>query len=429
MPSPFVRPWSCLFAATMLTWGSQALAQDACEPYTAEAFTADLEALNPLFEAVDIEGAGSALTTIHDKLECLSVVASREDFARYARAEATIGFLSQDEDRSLRWGRAAKFADPDGAWPVIIPEGHPVTTLPDDVGPPLWGSPDGKQFNGGRGDSIFANGVFIASPRLASEVPFLVQRFDRRERFVAAYWQDGAAFPDDVLEDGDAELEAPDWVAASANEAPGLGESESFSMAIDTGDEPGDGDPEEEPEVVVPQEPVDDRPVEERAREAFERAIGIADLNPERGRNKIVDFMDEFGDSGIPEVADAQRWLDRHPVAEEPEAPGVGPGVPDVVTTPEVVTPERPPRERRVREPRERGNRGSPGLRTISYIAGGTALAMYGGALGTRAAYNSTPSDGLYYATNGMTAGAAGVGTVAAGLFVTSFLVGGGGEQ
>ena len=126
-----------------------------------------------MFEAVDLEGAGTKLVDIQARLLCLDVVAPRADFARFARGKATIGFLQQDEDVALRWGRSAKFADVDGAWPSIIPPGHPVTSLPDDVGPPLWGGPTDKQFAGDRGDAYFANGILLPTPRLASEVHFL----------------------------------------------------------------------------------------------------------------------------------------------------------------------------------------------------------------------------------------------------------------
>ena len=156
--------------------------------------------------------------------------------------------------------------------------------------------------------------------------------------------------------------------------------------------------------------------LEVRAREAYERAIGIADLNPSAGRDDIVEFLEDYGDSGIPEVGDAQRWLERNP------APAVEPTETEVAVVPDVTVPDRPPRRERPERTGER--RGSPALRTASYIAAGSAVALYGGALGSRAAYNENPSDGLYYATNGMTAASGGIGAIAAGLFVSSFIVG-----
>lgn len=415
-----------LFAASLFVAGSAA-AQDCAEPYTADSFRSDLDALTPLFESVDLDGAGANLVQIHDKLVCLDVVVPREDFARYARSESALGFLLQDEDRALRWARAAKFADVDGAWPSIIPEGHPVTTLADDVGPPLWGGPSDSQLLVSRNGGVFANGVFLAQPRLASEVHFLVQNFDRRERFEAARWQDGAAFPESSVEPGDEVFSAPDWFDAASAEPQGLGEAEDFSMAINTEgpDDEGTAEGGEDPvevEPELPPEPVDDRPVEVRALEAWERAIGVADLNPDEGREMLQEFLDDFGDSGLPEVADARRWMERHP-APEPEPEPEDTQVADVNS--DVQVPDRPPREPRVREPRS-GGRGSPALRTVSYITAGAALAMYGGAWGTRAAYNGNPSDGTYYATNGLTVASGAAGVAAAGLFITSFAVGGG---
>jgi hypothetical protein len=424
MSATAIGRWS--FASLLLAVSTIAVGQE-CEPYTAASFTADLDSLTPLFEAVDLEGAGATLVGIEASLLCLDVVAPRVDFARFARGKATVGFLRQDEDIALRWGRSAKFADVDGAWPSIIPPGHPVTSLPDDVGPPLWGGPTDQEFAGDRGDAYFANGTSLTTPRLASEVPFLIQRFDKRERLVSSIWQDGAAFDDAMLVDGDKAFEAPDWFDAAGAEPVGLGEAETFSMAIDTG-EGTDIDPDipDEPEIMAP---VDDRPIEVRARESYERAIGIADLNESQGREKLTDFMDDFGDSGIPEIADAQRWLERPP-SDEPELElelELEP-VQVVVDTPPAVVdvPDRPPRERVPRERTPRTGKGSNTLRTVSYILGGSAVAMYGGAMGTRAAYNSNPSDGTYYATNGLTLASTGAGAAAAGLFVTSFLVGGG---
>ena len=56
MPSTFARLAALgLLGIPALT--STALAQDDCEPYETSAFQADLQAVAPLLEAVDIDGA------------------------------------------------------------------------------------------------------------------------------------------------------------------------------------------------------------------------------------------------------------------------------------------------------------------------------------------------------------------------------------
>lgn len=392
-----------------------ARAQDTCEPYDAAAFAAAVEAVQAQLAAVELDAAGAALAAIHDRLPCLGTPAPRDTLALYARSRATAAFFGQDEELALRWSRAAKFTWDGGPWPALIGEEHPVTLLTEDMGPPLWGGPEDKQLAAGRDGAVFANGVFLARPRLAAEVPFLVQVFDRRGGRVRAYWQDGAAFPEDLLEPGAAALEAPSWFTPPEGAPePGLGEAETFQIPVVTPD-PGEGDDPVDLVPDVPPPPVDDRPIEVRAMEAWERAIGVADLNPDLGRAKLEEFLAQFGESGLPEVADARQWLADHPV------PVV---IPEV--TPELVpdTPPDPVRPPRERPPREGGG-GSPALRTTSLIVGGAALAMYGGAWGARAAYDANPSDGGRAATNALTLGSGIAGVGAIGLFSTSFVLGG----
>ncbi len=311
----------------------------ACEPYTLDGWLADVAAVDATLEAVDIDAAGEQLATVAEQLACLDVAAPPEVFARFALQRATVAFFGQDEMVALRWSRASQFADSDAAWPSIIAEGHPVRSLSEETGPPLWGGPDGG-FAVDRRGAVLANGLFLARPRLPSEVPVLIQVFDRRGDWVQGHWQDGPLFPE-ALVDADADvMAAPEWAATAA---PGLGEATEVSVApID--DDPGGFDD----SIPEPTAPVDDRPVEERAREAWERAVWIADENPSVGRRKIQEFLGDFGDSGIPEVADAQRWLQANP---EPE-----PEVAVAQAEPETV---RQPRERRRRQrtPRERRER------------------------------------------------------------------------
>ncbi len=313
----------------------------ACETYTLDGWLADLATVNATLEAVDIDAAGAQLAAVADRLACLEVAAPPDVFAQFALQRATVAFFGQDEMVALRWSRAAQFADQDGAWPSIIADEHPVRKLSEETGPPLWGGPEGG-FAVDRRGAVLANGLFIARPRLPSEVPVLVQVFDRRGDWVEGHWQDGPVFPE-ALVDADADsMEAPEWVEMGT---PGLGESTEVSVApID--DDPGLF----EDSIPEPTGPVDDRTLEQRAREEWERAVWIADENPSVGRRKIQEFLGDFGDSGIPEVADAQRWLAAHPeAAPEPE-------VVVVEVEPEAV---REPRERRqrTREPRERRER------------------------------------------------------------------------
>jgi hypothetical protein len=330
-----------LVRLALVVAASQVSVAMACETYTLDGWLADVAAVDATLEAVQLDAAGEQLAAVADQLLCLQVAAPPQVFARFAVQRATVAFFGQDEMGALRWSRAAQFADGDVAWPSIVAEGHPVRSLSEDTGPPLWGGPDGG-FAIDRRGAVLANGLFIARPRLPSEVPMLVQVFDRRGDWVQGHWQDGPLFPEALLDADTDPRVAPDWVVTGA---PGLGEGTAVSVApVD--DDPGPiGDSFSEPTA-----PVDDRPIEERAREVWERAVWIADANPSVGRGKIHDFLDEFGDSGIPEVADARRWVAAHPLAE---------AEPELAVVEAELEAGREPRDRRQRrrsprEPRER---------------------------------------------------------------------------
>jgi hypothetical protein len=193
---------------TLTEWATAACTA----PYARVTLEHDLGVAEAAMQSGDPDGAGDLLRAAAAQLECAESLIDGASLARFARLSGLIAFFDQDEPGAVRWALAARYADADLAWPPWIPEDHPFRGLAAAAENPPVGTVPGKALLVPRRGGVFWNGHLLLEPRARAEVPGFVQVIDARERPLRSYWQDGAAFPDEILVPGPAErLRAPPW--------------------------------------------------------------------------------------------------------------------------------------------------------------------------------------------------------------------------
>lgn len=174
----------------------------------------ELARVEEALEGADLPVALQTLSVVGENLPCLDAAISTDTFARFASLMSTVAFYRQDEAMAVRWGNAADLADDDIAWPV--PDDHPLIALLEEAVEPPVGRADGFGLAAPAGGGILMNGELVLEPKAHAEVPFLVQVLDARGAVVGAYWQDGAAFPEQILVAGGGPYPRPSWYVDGA---------------------------------------------------------------------------------------------------------------------------------------------------------------------------------------------------------------------
>lgn len=244
--------------------------QEACyEDYTHEAWEAHLNGVDEALHNVDIEGARDLLRKSHKLTLCLVEPARPSYVARLARQLAMTFFFEQDEDAIRRWVFASNTADPELSWPRDIDASHPLRAQVAMQEPPEVTGPEGGLVVPTKG-AFLANGRPLLEPRAAVEIPLFVQVMDKKGVIVHQYWQDGSAFPEDIIDPDGGPLKTPKWYAPEPESArtkmrdPLFGELDSGPEGVE---EPAVAKVDEEPVRAEP-DPVDAPPPIEAVAEA-----------------------------------------------------------------------------------------------------------------------------------------------------------------
>lgn len=187
-----------------------AFAQDGCSTiYSGSELDTAMEEVDRLLDNADVDRALTALRKTQDLLPCLDTLANRRQLAGFGRAMAIANFYEQDEVAATRWGRMFMQTDPDLGWGEL-PEEHPLRTLLDEAGVSPLGGPSDKGLVVPKKGAIFMNGTYVDKPEARAEVPYLVQVFNGNGWPVRGHWQDGSAFPEDLLGE-QSDLRLPSW--------------------------------------------------------------------------------------------------------------------------------------------------------------------------------------------------------------------------
>lgn len=185
-------------------------------PFTHGAWVVAMNQIDAALTDSRVEAARSGLDQTKAALICLDGIAKPGHVARFARQEALAYFFDQDEEAAVKWGNAARYAAPDYPW--SLPEDHPFRILLTSADePPLGGPAGGLRVD--KGDFVFLDGVPIVTPRARSEVPSLIQVTDKKGAIVRAFWQDGAAFPADIIDPAGPALPPATWFVADRDYA------------------------------------------------------------------------------------------------------------------------------------------------------------------------------------------------------------------
>lgn len=182
-------------AGLLASPSAYALDPECPSAFTSAGWTVAMDQIDAAFADSRVEAARSGLDQTHAAVRCLDHAAAPALLARFARQEALAAFFDQDEDSMVKWGMTSR-TTADLAWD--LPEDHPFRALVTVAPEPIVAGPDGSLALE-RGVALFLDGAPITEPRAHAEIPHLAQLVDRDGTVLRAFWQDGAAFPSDLI--------------------------------------------------------------------------------------------------------------------------------------------------------------------------------------------------------------------------------------
>ena len=212
-----MRPILVLFGLLVAT---PALAQQrACpDDYTVKTLRGQMDTVDQAIAQFDLDYARSVANDARAEMRCLKTIVDPSDITRIARQLGLLAFFDQDEAGASRWGLLAKQADAGLPWPESVGKDHPFRVLLDDVDRPIPGGPEGKGLIPPKKGAIFMSGEILFEPVAPAEVPQLMQHIDNKQQVLETYWQDGAAFRDEILSDEPGPYKAPKWYTPPGGE-------------------------------------------------------------------------------------------------------------------------------------------------------------------------------------------------------------------
>jgi hypothetical protein len=158
-----------------------------------------------------IDAVKALLKETQKKVPCLDAIAKPSHLGRFARQHALVAFYEQDEITATRWGMLQRYAAPDMPWPEDIGEDHPLREILDFADEPTLAGPSDKGLVFPKKGAVFMNGRLLTEPKARAEIPNLIQVAEKSGDITTQYWQDGAAFKDDLLGEPGAVPEMPKW--------------------------------------------------------------------------------------------------------------------------------------------------------------------------------------------------------------------------
>jgi hypothetical protein len=186
-----------LFGAPFVA-STPALAQDEClTSFSHPEWVTEMDEIDKSLATFNLDDARLQVDATWRHVGCLSAPVQPGYLARFARQRAMLAFFDQDEDNAIKWGLLAKYTAPDMGWPV--PEDHPFRQMIAEAEDPPMGGPENASLIIAKGNKVLLNGWPITEPKAHAEVPGLVQVVDKKGAVVSTYWQDGAAFPPDMI--------------------------------------------------------------------------------------------------------------------------------------------------------------------------------------------------------------------------------------
>lgn len=200
---------------------STALAQEeVCSEFISHDQWADsMDAADAALAAFEPQRADRILEELRKRLPCMDSIAKPTYLGRFGRLMALVAFYEQDEITAVKWGMLQRFAAPDQPWPEEMSEDHPFREMLEFADDPILAGPEDKGLVFPKRGAVFLNGEILEAPKARAEVPGLVQVTDRHGNIVRSFWQDGAAFPEDILGPPGAIVTTPKWFVPEGGES------------------------------------------------------------------------------------------------------------------------------------------------------------------------------------------------------------------
>lgn len=169
-----------------------------------------MDATDTAIATFDLDQARAILDQVKGKLSCTQDLIHPNQITRFARQEALVAFLDQDEDTATQWGILAKQAG-EAPFPPGIPDGHPFRGLLDEIGEVSTGGPEGGFLRVPANGAIVLDGHLIKDAIAPSESQNFVQVLDGDGAVVRSFWQEGGVFPNDILRGDVVKIDTPAW--------------------------------------------------------------------------------------------------------------------------------------------------------------------------------------------------------------------------
>lgn len=190
---------------------TSAYADDCSAPYTHAQWKADMDAADESLSSFNLEQAHDQLIAIHKGVLCLNAIAQPSYIARIERQLTLVFFFDQDEAAATRWAAGSSYAYAGLPWPSDLGEDHPLRALIAAADPPQQAGPADKGLLVPKKGFAFVDGKLLKDLKMPVETPVFVQITDKDGLITREYWQDGAAWPDDLLGPPLAPFVAPAW--------------------------------------------------------------------------------------------------------------------------------------------------------------------------------------------------------------------------
>lgn len=173
------------------------------DPSCPDLYAANLSALiddvDAAFANMEVERGIAMVIGAEPRIPCLVDVPQQQDVARYALRRAWAGALEMNQGDVDRWLGLAKALDPELPWPSYVPNNHPIRDQAAERPTPVIQDVEGAGLVVPEGGGVFLDGRFLTHPAGEPGVPHLLQVGDGSGYMTIETWQDGLAFPPDLL--------------------------------------------------------------------------------------------------------------------------------------------------------------------------------------------------------------------------------------
>lgn len=164
--------------------------------------------------ALNLPAAWRTLAETRKELRCLDTLIDPAHLARLAHGRAFLTWLDQqDEETATTWVRLARSMHAEVLLPIEPPPLYRefYGAVPDSE----LGTVDGGLAKVKRG-AVFMDGYVLDRPEALVITPHFVQLVDKKGKRIDAWWQDGVAFHEDLLDDPG--KDPPKWAVAMSPE-------------------------------------------------------------------------------------------------------------------------------------------------------------------------------------------------------------------